>query len=89
MVAVHADYSRQESHILDIVRTTSENQPYDARLHRARHRSSAVRESALKQIDAAREIRPFLAWPVDLISADPHALIVFRLEQANWHFGVA
>jgi hypothetical protein len=43
----------------------------------------------LKRIDAAREIRPFLAWPVDLISADPHAVIVFRLEQANWYFGVA
>src|SRR5215471_8794609 len=37
----------------------------------------------LKRIDATREIRPFLAWPVDLISADPHALIVFWLEQGT------
>src|SRR6516164_8910969 len=36
----------RKSRTLDIVRTTSENQPYDAHLHRARHRSSAVRESA-------------------------------------------
>src|SRR5262245_18327608 len=42
----------------------------------------------LKRIDAAREIRPFLARPVDLISADPHVLIVFWLEQTNWYFGV-
>jgi hypothetical protein len=31
----------------------------------------------------------YLAWPLDLVSADPHALIVFGLEQANWYFGVA
>jgi hypothetical protein len=42
----------------------------------------------LKRIDAAGEMRPFLAWPVNLISADPHALIVFRLEQTNWYFCV-
>jgi len=43
----------------------------------------------LKRIDAAREIRPFLAWSVDLVAADPHAFIVFGLEQTNWYFGVA
>ena len=40
-------------------------------------------DQCLKRIDATREIRPFLAWPVDLISADPHALIVFWLEQGT------
>lgn len=43
----------------------------------------------LKRIDAAREMRSFLAWPVDLISADPHAFIVFWLEQTNRYFCVA
>jgi len=43
----------------------------------------------LKRIDAAREMRPFLAWPLDLVSADPHAFIVFRLEQTNRYFCVA
>jgi len=37
----------------------------------------------LKRIDAARKMRPFLAWSVDLVSADPHAVIVLWLEQTN------
>src|SRR5215470_13195908 len=40
----------------------------------------------LKRIDAAREMRPFLAWPLDLVSADPHAFIVFWPEQAERYF---
>ena len=43
----------------------------------------------LKRIDAASEMRSFLAWPVDLISADPHALIVFWMQQTNWYLCVA
>ena len=42
----------------------------------------------LKRIGAAREMRPFLTWPVDLIPADPHAFIVFWLEQTNRYFCV-
>jgi hypothetical protein len=34
-------------------------------------------------------MRPFLAWPVDLVSADPHAVIVLWLEQTNWYLCVA
>lgn len=42
----------------------------------------------LKRIGAARKCDPFLTWPVDLISADPHAFIVFWLKQTNRYFGV-
>src|SRR5262245_26055149 len=59
-----------------------------ARVYLHAYRSNGESER-LHPIGAGRKIRPPSVWPVDLVSADPHAIILFWLEEAHWNFDVA
>jgi len=59
-----------------------------ARIYLHTYRSNGQSEG-LHPVDAGRKIRPPPVRPVDFVPTDPHAIVLFGLEQAHWNFDVA